>query len=135
VTSTFAAQKGFDLIRVDRVVIDEQNAFALMPQLLHHGGERGLLLILRANPAEPYAERHQIGAHGGVRLRPDPPSRPVIAAMFLGVGRRKRCLVNAAQPMHRRDGNAALGAGERCFDLYERVVAAKKMRRHADGDV
>jgi hypothetical protein len=62
-------QIGFDRIRIDRIVIDEQNTFALLRQPLHHGGKRGLLLILRANQAEPHAERHKIGAHGGVRLR------------------------------------------------------------------
>ena len=39
------------------------------------------------------------------RLRPDPPGRPVVAAMRLGVGGRQRRLADAAQPVQRRDGD------------------------------
>ena len=67
-----------------------------MPQPLHHDRQRRLLLVVGADPAEPHAERHQIGAHAGLGLRPDPPGRPVVAAMQLRVGGRERGLADAA---------------------------------------
>ena len=55
--------------------------------------------------------------------------------MFFGIGGRKRGLAYTAQPMHRRDGGAALIAGERFLDRGKRVVAAKKMLWYPDRDV
>ncbi len=43
----------------------------------------GSSLSSAADPAEPHPERHQIGAHAGLGLRPDPPGRPVVAAVAL----------------------------------------------------
>ena len=37
----------------------EQNALALVAQPLHHGSERRFLLVVRADPAQPNAERDQ----------------------------------------------------------------------------
>ncbi len=95
----------------------------------------GLLLILRANPAKPHAKCDEIGAHGGVRLRPDPPGSAVAAAMFVRIGGRQRGLGDATQPMHRRDRNATLGALERRLNGDERVITAQKMFRHPDRNV
>ena len=130
-----ARQVGLERIRIDRIVEDEQDALALVPQPLHHGGERRFLLVVRRYPVEPHAERDEIGAHAGLGLRPDPPGRPVVAAMPLGVGGRQRGLADSAQPVQRRDGDAALVALERRLDGGERVVAAEEMRRHPDRDV
>src|ERR1019366_3044867 len=72
---------------------------------------------------------------GGLRLRPDPPGRPVITAMFFSIGGRKRGLADTAQPMHGRNGGAAFIAFERCLDRGQRVVAAQKMLRDADRNI
>ena len=130
-----ARQVGLERIGIDRVVEDEQDALALVPQPLHHRGERRLLLLVGGDPPEPHAEPDEIGAHRGLGLRPDPPRRPVVAAMPLRVGGRQRGLADAAQPVQRRDGDAALVALERRLDRCQRVVAAQEMRRHPDRDV
>ncbi len=60
--------------------------------------ERRLLLVVAGNPAEPHAKRNEIGSHAGLRLCPDPPGRPVVAAMPLGVGGRKDRLAYPRSP-------------------------------------
>jgi hypothetical protein len=82
-----ARQVGLEFIDINRIV-DEQGPIALIARPLHNIGEHIILLVVRANPAEPYAERDAIGAHGGRGLHPDPPGRQVIAAMFLRMGPR-----------------------------------------------
>jgi hypothetical protein len=77
------------LIALSNFVEYQQNAVALAAQPLLHGGKGGLFLVVGADPAEPHAERDEIGANERVGLRPDPPSRPIIAAMPLRIGRRK----------------------------------------------
>jgi hypothetical protein len=85
-----ARQTGHERIRIDRIVVDKQNTFALRAQPLHHGGERRGLLLIGGDPAHSNAERYKIGAQAGVRLRPDPPRQPVIAAMPFRIRRRER---------------------------------------------
>ena len=68
----------------------------------------------------------KIGAHGGLRLRPDPPGRPVIAAMHFGIGRRKRRLADAAQPMHRRD---ATRPSKRASDISIAASASSRPKK------
>ena len=99
-----ARQVGLERVGIRRIVEDEQDAFALVPQPLHHHRKRRRLLVVGADPAEPHPERHQIGAHAGLGLRPDPPGRPVVAAIELRVGGRERGLADAAHAMQRRDG-------------------------------
>ena len=55
--------------------------------------------------------------------------------MPLGVGGSQRGLADSAQPMQRRDGDAALVALKRRLDGCQRIVAAEEVRRHADRDV
>src|ERR1700722_5387502 len=55
--------------------------------------------------------------------------------MLLRVGCRKRGLADTAQPVQRRDGDAALVARERRLDLREIAVAPHEMLRHPDRDV
>ena len=54
--TTAAGQIGFQRIGIGRIVVDEQNALALVAQALHHGGNRWLLLVVRPDPAEPDAK-------------------------------------------------------------------------------
>jgi hypothetical protein len=57
----------------DRVAGDTalpQSALALMPQPLHHRGERRFLLCVRRDPAEAHAECGQIGVHRRLGLLP-----------------------------------------------------------------
>ena len=84
-------------------------------------------LSFAPEPAQSNAERDEIGAHGGRRLRPDPPSGAVVAAMALRVGGCKRGLADATQSVQRRDGDATLVALERRFDRRERIVATHEM--------
>ncbi len=65
-----ARQVGLERIRIDCVVEDEQDALALVLQPLHHGGERRLLLVVGGDPAEPDAERDEVGAHARARSAP-----------------------------------------------------------------
>src|SRR6516165_7736807 len=55
--------------------------------------------------------------------------------MALRVSRGERGLADAAQPVQRRDRDAALVAIERRLDRRECIVAPHEMQRHADGDV
>ena len=100
-----------------------------------HGGKRRLLLLVGRHPAEPHAKPDQVGAHAVRRLRPDPPSGAVVAAIALGVGRRQRGLADPAQAVQRGDGDAALVPRQRRLDGGERSLATQKMLRHPDRDV
>ena len=62
VLSAAARQIGLERSRVDRIVEDEQDALALMAQAFHDGGDRRLLLVVRADPGEADAECDQVGA-------------------------------------------------------------------------
>jgi hypothetical protein len=130
-----ARQIGLERVGIDGVVVDQQNALALVHKPLHYGLERRLLLLVGRHPVEPHAQRHEIGAHAVRGLRPDPPGGAVVAAVALGIGRRKRGLAHAAQPVQRGDGDAAAVAGERGIDGRQRVVAAEEMLGYADRDV
>ena len=101
-------QVGLERLGIERIVEDQQDAFALVPQPLSHRGKRRLLLLVGRHPAEPHAKPDQVGAHAVRRLRPDPPGGAVVAAMALGVGRRQRGLADPAQAVQRGDGDAAL---------------------------
>ena len=101
-------QIGFEARRVDRVVIDQQQPVALVPQPLAHFVERWFLFLVDSDPAKPHPKRNEIGAHGRFGLRQDPPGRAIIGAMAFGVGRRDRRLADAAQPMQRGDRDPAL---------------------------
>ena len=85
--------------------------------------KRRRLFLVGCDPAEPDAERDEIGAHRIRRLRPHPPRRAIFAAMALRISRRKRRLPDAAQPMHRRDRDPSLVALERRIDRLQRVLA------------
>ena len=103
-------QKILERGRVDGVVENQQQPLALMPQALHHDLERRPLLLVRRDPAEPRAERNEIGPRRVRRLRPYPPSRAIIAAMLVRVSRGQRGLADLAQPMQRGDRDAGLVA-------------------------
>ena len=106
-----------------------------MPQPFHHGRERRLLLIVRADPAQPHADRDEVATHAGLGLRPDPPCRPIIAAMALRISRGQRRLADAAKSIQRRNGKAAGFAPKRRLDGSERIVPPHEMDRHLQRDV
>ena len=81
-----AGQIGFQCIGIGRIVIYEQNTLALMAQAFHHGNNRRLLFLYPGDPAEADSECDEVGAHSGFGLRSDPPRRPVLTAMTLGIG-------------------------------------------------
>ncbi len=128
-------QVGLERIGIGGIVENKQDTLALVPQPFHHGGKRGLLLVVGADPAEAHPERHQIGAHAGLGLRPDPPGRPVVAAVLLRIGGRQRGLADPTHPVQRRDGPRPRGGLERRRDGGELVVAAHEMGRHPDRDI
>jgi hypothetical protein len=105
-----------------------------VPQALHHGGDRRLLLVVRADPAKPDAKPDKIGAQRDVGLGPEPPGRAVIPAMAVGIDRGERGLADAAQAVQRRDGDAALIAGERRLESnLDRDVLSPSVNRGPDG--
>ena len=106
-----------------------------MPQTFHHRGEGRLFNVISSDPTQPYTKRNEIGAHGWFRLRPDPPSRPVVAAVTLGIGSREGGLANTPQSVQSRDGDPAMVASERRLDRRQRVIAPHEMEGHADRDV
>jgi len=108
---------------------------ALVPKSLHDRDERWLLLVVGFDPAEAHAERHQIGAHGRLGLRPNPPCRSIVAAVPLGIGGREHRLADAAQPVQSRDRRATLVPLQRPFDRGKRLLAAHEVGRNADRDV
>src|SRR5262249_26102146 len=123
------------LTGIDRIIENEQDAFALVAQSLHHGSERRLLLVICGRPAEPHPEGNEIGARARLGLRPDPPGRSVFAAMALGKGGRERRFADAAKPMQRRDSDPTLMASERRRDRRKRVVATHEMHRYPDRNI
>jgi hypothetical protein len=66
--------------------------------------------LVGGDPAEPHAERNEIGAHGVEGLRRDPPRRTIISLMALGVSRSKRRLADPAQSVQRRDRDPIIAA-------------------------
>ena len=44
-------QVGLERLGVERIVVDQQDAFALVPQPLPHGGKRRLLLLVGRRPS------------------------------------------------------------------------------------
>lgn len=97
--------------------------------------ERRRLFLVPLDPAEPDAQRDEIGAHRIRRLRPHPPRRAVFTAMAFGISRRKGRLPDAPQPMHRRDRDPSLAALECRVDRLQRVLAAEEMLRDGDRDI
>jgi hypothetical protein len=79
-------------------------------QSFHQYPDRLLPLFFRADPAQSNAERDKVGTQAGLSLRPDPPSRSIVAAAPLRVGGRKRGLCDPAQTMQRRDDDVAFVA-------------------------
>jgi hypothetical protein len=102
---------------------------------LHYRGERRLLLVVREHPVEAHAERHQIDPHRRLALRPDPPGRPIVAAMPLRIGGRQGRLADTAQPVQCGNRDPALVAAECRLDCSQRLLAAHEMRRHPDRDI
>jgi len=97
-----------------------------------HGLDCWLLLLVRAGPAQPDAETDQISAKGGLRLRPDPPCRPVVAAMLLRIGGRERTLAHAPLPVQCRNRDAALVTLERCHDSHQCFLTAHEVHWDAN---
>ena len=52
-------QIGAQRLRLGRIVEDEQDTLIFMSQPLQRGGERRLLLIVCADPAEPQTKGHE----------------------------------------------------------------------------
>ena len=122
-----ARQIGKQRIGIDRIVEDQQDAVALMPQPLADRGQGRRFLLVRGDPAEPHPERRQIGAQRRLGLGPDPPGRAIIAAVQLGIGRRQYRLADPAQPVQRGDRHPGIAAPQYPVDIDQRVVAPEEM--------
>src|SRR5262249_35675519 len=62
-TSPTAREIRFERVRIDGIIVDEENAVALIAQPLHHSDKYALLVFVRADPAEAQSECDEIGAH------------------------------------------------------------------------
>ena len=62
------------------------DTLALVAQAFHHDSSGRLLFLYPRDPAEAESECDEIGAHRDFGLRSNPPCRPVITAMTLGIG-------------------------------------------------
>jgi hypothetical protein len=89
-------------------------------------------LALRDDPAQPNAERDEIGTNAGLGLCPNPPRCPVVAPMMVRICGGERGLADTSQPMQRRDGHATFVELELRLDSPERVTAPHEKCRHAD---
>ena len=70
-------RNGVRALRVDSVVVDDQQPLALAAEPLEDARERLLFLCVGCDPAEPHAD---LVAHRVRRLRPHPPRRAIIRA-------------------------------------------------------
>src|SRR5262249_52129953 len=114
---------------------NQKNSLALVAQPFDYCRDGRLLLLVCADPAQPYAEADEIGTQSGLRLRPNPPRRPVVGAMALRIGGRERRLAHSPHPVQRRDSDAHLVALERRRDCSERVVTTHEVQGNADRNV
>src|ERR1700730_2840010 len=108
VRSTATRQIGLERVGINRVVEDEKEPLALMPQPFHHCLNCQLLILVRADPAQPDAKTEKVIAQGGLRLRPNPPNGAVLVAMTLCIGDSERRLAHAPHPVQRSNGDATL---------------------------
>ena len=128
-------QIGLQRVRLDGVVVDQQNAIALFAQSLHNSSERRSFLLISGYPGKPHAEGDETSPHSRLALRSYPPCRAVVAAVALSIGSSKRGLADATQSVQGRNGDAPLVALECRFDCLQRIIPTHEQRGHADGDV
>src|SRR5262245_65187644 len=78
-----ARQIGFQRRCIDRVIENQKNSLALVTHPFDYCRDGRFFLLVCADPAQPYAEADEIDTQSGLRLRPNPPRRTVVAAMAL----------------------------------------------------
>jgi hypothetical protein len=120
---------------IDRIVIDQQNAIALVSQPLHDRRDRRVFLCFRIDPAKSDTEPDQIGTRARLGLGPDPPCRAVVKPIPLGISRRQHRLADATQSVQRGDRDPAVMGRQRLVDCVEFVVPPHELNRHADRNV
>src|ERR1044072_4204622 len=126
--------------RLDRgctygIVEDEKDAVAFVTQSFRDSRKSGLLFFVCRDPSKSNPKANDVGTHGGLSLRSDPPGCTIIGAVTHCVSRRKRGLTDAAKPVQRRDGDAALIPGKDRLDVGQDIIAPDEMARNRNRDV
>ncbi len=112
------------------IVEDQENAAALLRQLLPRLLDGVLFGRVRFRPAEPHRQPGEIGPEPRLGLRADPPRRAIFAAVQFGIARRQHRLADPAQPMQRRHRDPTGAAHQRLLDRHQIIVAPAKHKRH-----